>query len=285
MSLLAAVPALVVPAATLAQSAGATGDPTPQSPTGAATAVATQPESPGAERSRAFYLRAGFVADGSAPTRFTDADCSSTTPAALYGCENGIDGAPLSSRGDFGTTGGLDLGLGYEIAPALRLEALVQHHPRIPFEGHTNFLQTTDRQDVSAELSTLTGMLAAYVDLTALGLPRAGPFAPFVGAGAGVARLRIGDTHMEFARTRTVVPGGRRTGFSWMATAGVAVALDDRLTLDLAWRYTDYGSVETGEATGRIEFRDGRPPIPLPLARTGAELRRHGLTASLRYAF
>ena len=260
------------PAAAFAQTAGTnSGGPTP--------------ESRDAERPRAFYLRAGFIADGSASTRFTDKDCSSTTPAALYGCGNGIDGAPLSSRGDFGTTGAVDLGLGYEVTRALRLEALVQHHPSIPFKGHANFLQTTERQDVSAELSTLTGMLVAYVDLPALGLPRPGPFSPFVGAGAGLSRLRIGDTHMEFVRTRTVVPGGRRTGFSWMATAGVAVTLDDRLTLDLAWRYTDYGSVETGEATGRVEFRSGRQPLQLPLARTGAELRRHGLTASLRYAF
>ncbi len=232
-----------------------------------------------------FYLRAGLVLDGSQPTRFTDTDCSSTTPAALYGCGDGVDGAPLSSLGDFGTTAGIDLGLGYAAARALRLEAAVQHHPRIPFEGRANFLQTTSRQDVSAKLSTLTGMLAAYVDLAALGLPRVGPLRPFAGAGAGLSRIRIDDTRMEFPKTRTIVPGGRRTGFAWMATAGFAVSLGQKVTLDLAWRYTDYGAVETGKAAGRIEFRDGRPPIPLPLARTRAELRRHGFTASLRHAF
>ncbi len=231
------------------------------------------------------YLRAGAVLDGSKSTRFTDVDCSSTSPAALYGCGNGIDGAPLSSVGDFGTNAGFELGLGYATARALRLEAVVQHHPRIHFKGRANFRQTTGRQDVSAKLSTLSGMLAAYVDLPALGLPRLGPFSPFAGAGAGLSRIRIDDTHMEFRRTRTIVPGGRRTGFTWMATAGFAVSLGEKVTLDLAWRYTDYGRVETGEATGRVEFRDGRPPIPLPLARTKAEVRRHGLSASLRYAF
>ena len=197
-----------------------------------------------------------------------------------------MDGAPLSSLGDFGTTGGIDLGLGYVTAPALRLEAVVQHHPRVPFKGRANFLQTTARQDVSAELSILTGMLAAYVDLPALGLPRLGPFTPFVGAGAGLSRIRIGDTHMDFPRTRTIVPGGRRTGFAWMATAGLAVSLGEKVTVDMAWRYTDYGDPTTGKATGRIEWRDGsRPPFPLPLARTKAELRRQGWVLSLRYAF
>ena len=234
----------------------------------------------------AFYVRAGLFLDGSEPTRFKDKDCASTSPAALYGCGDGVDGEPLSSLGDFGTTGGIDLGLGHALTPALRLEAIVQHHPRVPFKGRANFRQTTDRQDVSAKLSTLTGMLAAYVDLPALGLPRAGPLSPFVGAGAGLSRIRIGETRMEFPRTRTIVPGGRRTGFAWMATAGLAVSLGEKVTLDVAYRYTDYGDATTGKATGRIEWRDGsRSPFPLPLARTRADLRRHGWVLSLRYAF
>ena len=276
LALAAALAVAAVPAATLAD--------TDRAATEAARDADTTPAS-GATALDGFYLRAGFVADGSKPTRFKDEDCSSTSPAALYGCGDGVDGAPLSSLGDFGTKAGIDLGLGYVAAPALRLEAVLQHRPRFSFDGRANFRQTTDRQDVSAKLSTVTGMLAAYVDLPALGLPRVGPLSPFVGAGAGLSRIRIGETRMEFPRTRTVVPGGRRTGFAWMATAGVAVSLGDKMTLDLAWRYTDYGTVKTGKATGRIEFRDGRAPFLLPLARTRAALRRHGWVLSLRYAF
>ena len=241
-----------------------------------------------APAAHAFYVRAGFFLDSSEPTRFKDEDCTSTSPAALYGCGDGIDGAPLSSHGDFGTTGGIDLGLGYVTTPALRVEALIQHHPRVAFKGQANFtqLQLTDRRDVSAELSNLTGMLAAYVDLPALGLPQLGPFTPFVGAGAGVSRIRIGETRQEFPRTRTIGPGDRRTGFAWMATAGLAVPLGEEITLDVAYRYTDYGTVTTGKATGRVEWRDGgREPIVFPLARTRAELRRDGWVVSLRYAF
>ena len=249
-------------------------------------AADTAPPAPSGSALDDFYLRAGFVLDGSRPTRFKDQDCSSSSPAALYGCGDGRDGAPLSSLGDFGTRAGIDVGLGYTVTPALRLEAVVQHSPRITFKGRANFIQPTPRQDVSAELSTLTGMLAAYVDLPALGLPRVGPFSPFAGVGAGLSRIRIGDMRMEFAKTRTIVPGGRNTGFTWMATAGVAVSLGEKTTLDLAWRYTDYGDVETGSATGRIEYRDpSRSPKPLPLARTRAGLRRHGVVLSLRYAF
>lgn len=232
-----------------------------------------------------FYLRAGVVLEASSVERFTDKDCSSTSPAALYGCGNGVDGAPLSTRGDFETRAGVDLGIGYLLAPALRLEAMVQYRPRFSFEGRANFLQTTARQDVRADLSSVTGMLAVYVDLPALGLPTLGPLNPFMGGGAGVSHIRIDETRMEFPRTRTVVPGGRRTGLAWMAEAGVAAPVGERMTVELGWRYTDYGTIETGQDTGRIEYRDGRPPFPLPLARTRADLRRHGPVLSVRYRF
>ena len=71
-----------------------------------------------------------------------------------------------------------------------------------------------------------------------------------------------------------------------MATAGFAVALDERGSLDLAWRYTDLGEVRTGRGTGRVVWRDGsREPVPLDLAPTKARLAGHGVRPSLRYAF
>ena len=69
------------------------------------------------------YLRAGFSLDWSRKTQFRDKDCSSESPAALYGCGSGPDGAPLQSRGDFGTMTGFELGVGYRASPPLRLEA------------------------------------------------------------------------------------------------------------------------------------------------------------------
>ena len=54
--------------------------------------------------------------------------------------------------------------------------------------------------------------------------------------------------------------------------------------LDLAWRYTDAGVIETGAGPGRVEWLDGsRDPVGLDLAPTQAPLRSHGLHLSLRY--
>lgn len=232
-----------------------------------------------------FYLRGGIGLDWPAKTVFTDIDCASTAPAALYGCGTGGDGARLRSVGDFGTVPALEIGLGYTAQPA-RFELLVEYRPRFAFEGRANFLAPGRRQEVSAKLSSVSGMLAGFVDLAGPGMYRAGPWAPFVGAGIGIVRTRIGRTAMTFPATTTIVPGGNRTGLAWMATAGVSVTLDERVSLDLAWRYTDLGEIRTRRGPGRVIWRDGtRKPLPLDLAPTKSRFKVQGIRLSLRYAF
>ena len=224
------------------------------------------------------YVRAGAGLDGPAGTAFTDLDCSSVSPVALYGCGRGGDGAPYRSIGEFG--------LGYAAAPAVRLEVVAEYRPRFTFAGRANFLETGRRQSVAADLSSLSAMLAVYVGLTGLGVPKAGSLEPFVGAGVGAVHTRIGETRMTFPRTTTVVPGAGRTDVAWMLTAGFAVPLGEGTALDLAWRYTDLGKIRTGRGAGRVVWHDGsREPRALDLAATRAKLRSHGLRLSLRYAF
>ena len=232
-----------------------------------------------------YYLRGGIGLDRPGNTTFTDTDCSSASPAALYGCGIGGDGAPYRSVGKFGTVPAVELGLGYATG-VIRFEALVEYRPQYTFEGRANFLAPDRRQEVSAKLSSVSGMLAGFVDLAALGLSKPGPFAPFLGAGIGVAHTRIGKTAMTFPATTTTVPGGSRTGLAWMATAGVAVAVGERVSLDLAWRYSDLGEVRTPRGPGRVVWRDGsREPRPLDLAPTEAWLKSHGVRLSMRYTF
>ncbi len=293
----AACVATAMPSTVVAQTAGviaesesveaaslqpASGQPTRRPMRGAPDAAAQV--SSGATASNDFYVLAGFVLDRAGETRFTDKDCSS--PMHLYGCATGIDDAPLGSLGDFGTMAGLELGGGYVAAPFLRLEATVQYRPSFSFEGRANFLQTTGEQSVSAELSSLSGMLTAYLDLPLLGLPRPGPFSPFIGGGIGLSLIDIDETRMEFPKTTTVVPGDRRVNPAGMMTAGVAMFSGRAVTLDLAWRYADFGAVETGKAGGRVVWRDGsRNPLEIDLDETRANLSSHELRVSVRYAF
>ena len=158
----------------------------------------------------------------------------------------------------------------------MRLEALAEYRPRFAFDDSANFLEPGRRQSVAADPSSLSGTLAAYVDLPWLGVPRLGSFEPFVGAGVGAVRTRVGETRMTFPRTTTIVPRGSWTDVTWMLTAGFAVPLGRHTTLDFAWLYTDFGVVRTGRGGGRVVWHDGsREPHVLDLAATRARLRGH----------
>ena len=164
-------------------------------------------------------------------------------------------------------------GLGYVATPGLRLETSIAYRPRFAFEGTANFLQTDALQTVSADLQSASGMVAAYMDLIAHG-----PFSAFAGTGAGLHYVDISEFQMTFPRTQTFVPDGRRVDFTVMLAAGVATSLSDKITLDLAWRYVDWGIVETGKATGQVVWKDGsREPLELDLAETWAMLQRAGI--------
>ncbi len=251
-----------------------------------AATAAGMPVAAGAAEAGGLYLRAGLGLDFRAQAAFMDRDCASAAPAALYGCGTGPDGAPRRSAGVFGAAAAIEAGLGYTAAPALRFELLAEYRPRIAFRGRANFLAAGRRQSVAADLSVLSGMTAAFIDLAGPDARKSGRLAPLVGAGVGLARIAIAETRMTFPATTTIVPGARRIGFAWMATAGIAVALGARTTLDLAWRYTDLGAVRTGRGRGWVVWRDGsRAPLALDLAPTQARLRSHGVRASLRFAF
>ena len=226
-----------------------------------------------------FYVRGGAVLDWLSGTRFEDKNCSNTAPAALYGCGTGVDGATLGATGDFSRTAGFEAGIGYVAARRVRVEAAIQYRPKFSFSGRANFLQTTGRQDVSADIFSLSALFSAFVDL-----PGREPFSPFLGCGGGLSRNSIDETRMEFNRTTTIVPGASRVGFAFMLTAGVAVRIRGKMTADIGWRYMNSGAVETGRARGRIVWRDGsRDPLELDLAETAANLTSHGLRVSLRY--
>lgn len=241
------------------------------------------------------YIRGSILLDQPKDTRFPDDSCSSAENRRA--CELGINDDPLNSVGDFETMTGLELGLGYAMTPTLRLEATLQYRPEFSFKGRANLSlhNIVAEQDVSADLNVWSGMLAAYLDIPipGFGLLRHTPISPFLGIGGGVSRIETGDTLFDDnqvnAQTRELIlPGDQQFSLSWMLSAGIAISLA-KWTVDLAWRYTDLGGIET--ATGIAEdvcdfFSDcPLPDIDLPLAPTLGELRSHGLTLSLRYAF
>lgn len=230
-----------------------------------------------------YYARAGIGISQPTESSFTDRDCSSESPAALYGCGLGGDGKPYRSHGAFETVATAEVGLG-RVGSTVRLEVLVDYSRGFRFDGNENFLEPGRQQSVVADVSSLSGMVAAYVDVPGSVLSKLGSWQIFVGAATGMARNRIGKTRMTFPAT-TTVPGGDWSGFAWMVMAGVERPLNDRARLELSWRYSDLGEVRTHRGPGNVVWRDGhREPLPLDLAETRADLCGHAVRVAPRYA-
>lgn len=232
------------------------------------------------------YARVGIGLDSPVSAAFMDRDCSSTSPAALYGCGLANDGFPRRSIGEFGRTLSFAASLGIELTEDVRLELEFDHNAAREFAGEANFLATGRQQDVDTEYSSTTAMLSAYADVRTFLQASKRPFKIFGGFGFGLIRLELEDTLMSFPRTSTEVPGADRTNATWMLTMGLSTQVAKQTTLECAWRYTDMGEIRTGEAQGRVVWRDGRrTPLILNLAETSADLRSRELRISIRHSF
>ncbi len=250
----------------------AEGPPTPQTAATPAPDVRSGP-----------YLRLGAGLDWSDPTSFRDqGSCSAINPPALFGCGAGQNGRSLQAAGSFGQTPVLDGALGYRFTPWLRGEALLSWRPQLAYSGQSNFLGAGPSQPVSGAVESLAAFAVAYVDL-----PRIAGVRPFLGAGIGGARNHLDGVSYRFpsiaANASTTTASGSSSGFAYLLTAGVAVPLSERLSLDLAYRFSDLGQVRS--RTGSATIVRPRGTRSLTIAGTEADLQTQGLQVSLRYAF
>lgn len=232
------------------------------------------------------YLRATAGLDWSGDTTFKDADCNAVDPFALFGCGRGEDGRRIGARGDFGTSTLLGLGAGLELTRWFRVEAALDVRPNLAFDGNANFARAGKNQPVSGSLNQADLMAFAYIDpLAAMGVESR--WQPFLGLGAGVSRNEIGEMTYEFPALRqprySVMPGGTDYAFAWSATAGLGYAVSDSVTLELAWRYSDLGKVETD--VGELYNVTSRGAGYIPIAETEADLATQSVTVSARFGF
>jgi opacity protein-like surface antigen len=93
--------------------------------------------------------------------------------------------------------------------------------------------------------SVLYGLTNAYVDLARID----SAFKPFVGAGVGVADVNVHDHGIAPVLGAT---DGSGIGFAWQAGAGASYALNDRVSLEVGYRYL---SVE--DAVGSHQLNTG----------------------------
>lgn len=86
---------------------------------------------------------------------------------------------------------------------------------------------------------------------------------PYIGAGAGASYLRTSGVKSGVIDLDGTAPDGAgKWNFAWALMAGVEYPINERLSLDLGYRYLNLGDAQTGSATDisghvtRIDYKD-----------------------------
>jgi opacity protein-like surface antigen len=242
--------------------------------------------SPPVASASGWYWRGALGYEGSKGADFSDTDCASTHPPALFGCVNRSDGKPIGAYGDFGRFPLVEAAFGREIMPWLRADVAVTYRFNMDYEGNANFLSVGSHQPVSAKADSLSGMINAFIDIKGLAGNMFGRFQPYVGGGIGLAYNRIDPMTFRFpenpgAHKISITPAGDRKTFAFMLTIGTGIVLTESLSLDIAYRYCDLGDVGTSSGNMYMDVR----PAGIVINDIEAPLKTHGLTVGLRHHF
>jgi opacity protein-like surface antigen len=99
-----------------------------------------------------------------------------------------------------------------------------------------------DSTDVTAKVRSWNLMANGYYDVPL-------PFGtPYFGAGLGWASNKVNNVNFSNSGVTVRVPGGTKSGVALALMAGVGVPITSTITLDIGYRYTDLGKLETSRA-------------------------------------
>jgi opacity protein-like surface antigen len=175
-------------------------------------------------------------------------------------------------NGGVGNSGIYSIGLGWRFNPNVRIDLSGAYRGGYSLADRDQFPSY-----FNADVKSTSVMLAGYYDLPYRWVQ------PYVGAGVGWARNKIGaitNSGGALAPISTERPGGTWSGMAWSVMLGVGIPLWSRLTLDIGYRYTDLGKIESrpGDVTCS--------PTPCPgVTYSGltGRLRAHEVTGGLRF--
>ncbi|MBR1605713.1 MAG: porin family protein [Alphaproteobacteria bacterium] len=124
-----------------------------------------------------------------------------------------------------------------------------------------------------AKIKTDALLLNAYYDFET-----DSAFTPYVGAGIGYAKTKITQSrYVSWALEGFDKATNSHTNFAWQIGAGIAYALNDHVSIDVGYRYIDYGKFNVKNYVDE-GWRDG-------IRRTSYEVTENELYAGIRYSF
>ena len=242
------------------------------------------------------YLSAGVALTRSQDTRFVDGEDSGH--AALYGNEELFDAGALGNALQF------QLALGARLPYQLRAQLELGLASELDWKGNTNYPGSGGHQPSEARLDIRQLLLAGFHDFPGWEIAPGRRARPYLGAGLGITDYRLSgyvqrfpepDDSQSYLRRGpggeipfTALPGGSGQNFTWMLTAGIAIPISGSTVLDLSYRYTDAGEIQTdiGDIAVVRYREDGtRREIPIPINETSADYRIHSILVALRFQF
>ncbi len=122
-----------------------------------------------------------------------------------------------------------------------------------------------DDEKYKTEISGQSFMLNGYYDLENPTI-----FKPYVGAGVGMAKIKYHSKYTDFVdpeynETNSI----SKNKFAYSLMAGVGAEITKNVTLDIGYRYTDYGSFSKNIEGDKVKF----------------DTKAHQVLAGVRYSF
>jgi opacity protein-like surface antigen len=135
-------------------------------------------------------------------------------------------------------------GIGYRLTPLFRTDLTLDYLTPTSVDGHTVNIAPSMG---SAHLDSVVGLVNGYLDLDGAFPRLLGPFQPYLSAGIGASRNHLGTTSGISSVVGPFTLGAAdTTSFVWTLGAGVGYALNSFVTMDLAYRFMDFGEVRDG---------------------------------------
>jgi opacity protein-like surface antigen len=174
---------------------------------------------------------------------------------------------------DIGNAWLVGAGVGWRYNQQLRTDFTITYRGGMQLTGADGIPNS-----FSADINSWAGLVNGYVDLPWA----AGGVRPFLGGGIGYARNHIGTTSL----TPTFAPGsvvgyvssGSSNNFAWALTAGFGWEVSRALTVDVAYRYTDLGKINSGTVASVPAFG-----LAASFSGISGDLRLNEVTVGVRF--
>ncbi|WBT39896.1 outer membrane protein [Hyphomicrobium sp. DMF-1] len=176
-------------------------------------------------------------------------------PGSIWTSGGGTEGPGYQSgnftvdHADIKSTALYGFGIGVEHSRWLRFDVTGEYRGKQLFVAQDRYHGPGAPyvNEYTADIESWLGLANAYIDLgTWRGIT------PYIGGGIGIASLDVQGFKDVNVVNSTIYLGDKdktTTNFAWALYAGISYDVTPQFTLDLGYRYTDLGSVDTGRAT------------------------------------